>query len=1302
MALKLNHFDTKTKQDTLIQEKLENTLAEYLFPGVKFSIGTAYSEATVPEDLSEHNGMSLQFSSGKRMFFANDPNIRQQLYPNPSDGAAYPLPFTPCRIFQELPNVRVLVVDDTTGENGGVIANDDAKKLVGDCKGLIDRDFAVSNNIEPRPFQFRLGIRPQQESPVMRIAKGTLAPARLDKFGESFFRIGGSAKDNTLRSKIGYDMVLATSSFKGRKGEDAIKPGEYVLTIGLGVKADAQYREHSLGTQILVNYPKAVQQEILPLIKQQAEKLASDQKDPRRLALRYIETYERRKALLAKHDEASLDTLEEIENKFSIFDTLDSGGETGEIEDGEDNSTQQKDLLIYSLLKADLSGYCQLIEHPKIIAELQEFARKQWVEIATGRSIKFTSGLAQPSLDLKLNEICIPYIAEGEEIIVTRSPLINSNGVITLKNKYLPRLEPWGRGRLGGKSKSPVDLSQDILSLPLPLRQNALPEMLNGCVYIHPKTAMDNMQCDFDGDLLAFAPSKDFPQLTAEVKEKILASNRYPDIVKKTKVPYQGTFEEIAVSAMENKIGIIANDIQKNIALQCEIDAMPQTEKADYLKKILVHLGKVVVRHQKGKLQIPDKTLDQIYKITQVQARDENQIEQQLQSFKKLLKDCVAELGNELQVATDGPKSALRPDDSIIQYCQAITAYKEVEWLNDKKNLEAFTDRGMKTNGYSPIDLMIKQTNQIFEQCQLIARPIEQFRSFYPELEFTSEHQEYAQEIKKNYNSVVKQRIELESRKKLESGPYMVITSPVSGKKLEITNLIRFEPAKNPNFWSISELTIRIQSRQPTNNMPQPLKATVKYKNTDGQEIDIPIGTISMKSMSEHDLKPGMFIEQGKVEFHFGISEGMIDALKQQTREYLESVKNNTPEAERLQLAAAIHDVSHTEEKYGQRRAGVAFAVFPEEVENQLKQLQFTQMKVIGTQFNEYANRNFKGEKVAIKFENGPHPREPTQTARWVIVEGKKLGTLDARSPHLLAGCEARATVSSCASTSVVITSLKNAENKLQIDSVNKYAFAGRQWQGEKTNITIDLRQTNPRQPPKVFALVGDKVLGILNKQSVTFLQQRLAQIGRELHGFTFTGTVNHAPASYADIVIDPTTVKYSDVESTQQQVDQKEHKRVATVVFFEAPVERSHHQRTEQVMCNMVKRAVNRAIELGCDTVHFVDASPYKSDSPSVVVQTISEVARSRRDINIELSAATSVKNAMQLLEQPNDIVIGIGSIETAPIIDYASSLGKAVVAYLPETGEFERHNLPQMETTIQKTVSTQKKRLEQEQSID
>lgn len=260
MALRLNHFDTKIKQDTQIHEKLKNTLAEYLFPSVEFSIGTAYPEATVPQDLEEYRGKTLQFSAGKRMFFASN-EIRDSLYPNPSDGAAYPLPFTPCRTFHVLQNVRILVVDDVTGENGSVIAVNDAKKLVGDCKGLIDKDFAASNNIEPRAFQFRLGIKPQAESPVMRIAKGTLAPKKLDKLGESFFRMGGNVRDGTLRSKIGYDMVVATSCFKGRKGEDAIQPGEYMLSVGLGVKALALYRQHSLGTQILVNYPKSVERE---------------------------------------------------------------------------------------------------------------------------------------------------------------------------------------------------------------------------------------------------------------------------------------------------------------------------------------------------------------------------------------------------------------------------------------------------------------------------------------------------------------------------------------------------------------------------------------------------------------------------------------------------------------------------------------------------------------------------------------------------------------------------------------------------------------------------------------------------------------------------------------------------------------------------------------------------------------------------------------------------------------------------------------------------------------------------------
>jgi hypothetical protein len=1239
MVLRLNHFDTKTKQETGIEEKLENTLAEYLFPDVEFSIGTAYPEATIPEDLQEYNGKTLQFSAGKRMFFASDSTIREQLYPNPSDGAAYPLPFTPCRSFHELENVRILVVDDVTGDSGGVIASDDARTLVGDCKGLIDRNFAVANNIDVRAFQFRLGIKPQAESRVMRIAKGTLAPTQLERLGESSFRMGGKVRDGTLRSRFGYDLVLATSSFKGRKGDDAIKPGEYLLSIGLGVKALALYREHSLGTQILVNYPSSVNNEILPIIKQQAEQLASDQKDIRKLAQRYIETYERRKAVLAKNQEIEPNLQADID-KFTIFDNLDSGGEIKDVRENDNLTLSQKDLLLYSLIKADLANYCQLLEHPKIIAELQEFTRKQWVEIATGRSIKFTSGLAQPSLDLQHDEICIPFLTEGEEIIVTRSPLINSNGVITLKNKHLP-------------------------------------EMLDGCVYIHSKTAMDNMQCDFDGDLLAFAPSRDFPHLAAEVKERNLPENRYPDIIKKDKVAYQGSFAEIVVSAMETTIGIIASEIQKNIALQCEVCAIPQLERFNYLLKISNHFNYLINQHQQGKLNIPRNLLQQVDSITAIKNKnlDNFQIHQNLHLVKNLLNDCVGLLGNELQIAADGPKSALCPNAEIINFCEAITAYKQVEWLSDKKNNQAFTNRGMKTNGYSPIDLMIRQTNEIFEQHQITARPIEQFRKLYPGIEFSLQQKQIAQQIKDQYNSKIRERIQLEEQQKVEPGPYLTITSPSSGKELKITNLIKFPAARNLDFWRWAKpglrpsqyLDIRVGARKPTPQMPHTLLAIAKFTNN-AKVINIPIGTISIDSVKEHNIKPGTTIKQAKVEFHFGISDGIIDALKQQTREYIESISEETPLEDKRQLAAAIHDVSHTGESKnysGLKRAGVAFAVFPEEAIAQLQKLQFTEMRAIGTQFNECAGRDFSGDKVAVKFEDGINPREPTKTARWVMLEGKKLGIIDARSPHLLAGCEAVASITSPSSTSVIVTSLRNPENKIQIDQINRYAFANRNWQGEQTNITLDMQRTDSRKAPIVFAKLGNQVLGILNKESVGFLQKQLASKGRSIQGLTIVGTVNKAPPSYADIIIDPSSVKFPEHETLN----------IATVVIINGTVEPKFQAKTEQVLGNMIKRAIARAVENAFERVQIVDISPQPTPQ---LQENLQQIAGERKDIEIEFIGTKSPKEAIRLLSQPSDILIGVKTAETYGIIELVANRGKAMATYIPETGSFDRRNLP------------------------
>lgn len=1283
MSIDFKLFDTKTKQDLGTKYSVKNCLAEYLFPDVEFNIGIAYPEATVPEDLKNHDGKTLQFASKHRMIYASDPTIREQLYPNSSDGVAYPLPFTPCLSFHKLQNVRILVVDDVTGENGGVIADAEAKKIVGDCKGLIDKSLAEINGIK-NVFQFRLGIKPQEQNPVMRIAKGTLAPVPLD-FGDLKYQ----TSQQNIKAKTGYDLVLATSSFKGRKGEDAIAPGEYFLSeVGLGVKYEAVYRPHSLGTQVLVNYPRAVEQEILPIIEKQAQELAQLQKDPRKLALLYIKDYESRKMLNPESDTDFIDR--DMDSELDIFDNLYSTLE-------EPLQDKKQDLLLYRLLKADLEGFSQILEHPKIITELQRFTRKKWTDIATGRSIKFTSGMAQPSLDLGLNEICIPHLPQGEEIIVTRSPLVNSNGVITLTNKHL---------------------------------SSSLP----GCVYIHPKSAMDNLQCDFDGDYLAFAPSKKFPILATEVKEKLTPENRYPDIVKKSKIPYQGTFQEIACSAIENKIGLIANEIQKNVALQCEIDKIPDSFKLLYLEKISKNLNKILIKHEAGQLKIPPEFIKNVSSV--LSSSNQNQIENKLQIFKKILKDSVGLLGNELQVAVDGPKSALRPDKSVFDFCQALTNYRKVTWLTEKKNPQVYLEQGIESNGYSPIDLMIQQTNKIFQKYQLTPRSIDQFRDFYSATQFTNIDKQTAQEIKANYNLLIKRLVELDEKKRLEPGPYLVISSPATGKRLEITNLTNFDKAKDVEFWNQNKMSIIVKSRKPTKNIPNGFQALLQ-SIVNGKQLETPIGTISLKSIQEHKIKDGIFINDGDVEFHHGISDDILSALRQQKSSYIDTLIKSTKNND-LQLAAALHDITHTPEKQqyaGQRTAGVAFAIFSDRVIDQLQELQFDRVKVLGTHLNDFSQTKFNHEKLPVRFEDAPHPSEPNKTVRWLTVNDKKLGVIAADSPQLISGSQAIASINSISANSFIITSPRSGE-QLQVDNINKYDFASKQWQSEQCHITLEVREAQGRNI--VIAKLDNQVLGVLNKKSADFMQQRLLSFNKQIQGFRFNGVIDNASPRLAEVIIDPSTVEFpqafdkdfdshyfantvekvedvspnkssassiysnpiraaptsnkspgpkivvsnhnSNLDHKQTSSDIKtvnltQHK-AATVIFLESTnLDGSLKQQAQQVLFKMAKRAVNRALEQGYSQINFINISPYKDENSSIV----STIKDSHKHIKIQSHYSNDIRSTIHKLKSPDDIFIAISNFDTKGIIDFVASQGKATAAYIPQTRNFEKYNLPQ-----------------------
>ncbi|NJL65652.1 MAG: hypothetical protein HC903_32575 [Methylacidiphilales bacterium] len=64
----------------------------------------------------QKQGLSLEFAADDRFYFM-DESLRVQMFDRPHFGAAYGSNmFTPCKSFAERENLRVLVIDATTGE----------------------------------------------------------------------------------------------------------------------------------------------------------------------------------------------------------------------------------------------------------------------------------------------------------------------------------------------------------------------------------------------------------------------------------------------------------------------------------------------------------------------------------------------------------------------------------------------------------------------------------------------------------------------------------------------------------------------------------------------------------------------------------------------------------------------------------------------------------------------------------------------------------------------------------------------------------------------------------------------------------------------------------------------------------------------------------------------------------------------------------------------------------------------------------------------------------------------------------
>jgi hypothetical protein len=496
--------------------------------------------------------------------------------------------------------IRIKIVDR---ESNNPIEREEAAKFhVGDCHGkiaprLVQQIGGELYKTEHKncPFQFRLAWNKDWQNPNLQsttpasfLAKGTLLPNYnltekqgydlvLDRSSikgivknQSPFTI--TLKDNIWQLSIEQDNPLAKQlnrllkeheidfnvtkerenqlfDFKlnnpsqadietieqefGSWGIDKLVPcGDYELPqIIIGNRAYAEEQKYDNSWQFLTWFSKeAIEKDIVPATQLEALKLAAISQDSLALNQYIVEKYDRT-FKLAFSDEELAQNLE-------------------------DNNEHDRDTAIMSLLRNDKLGL--LDQYPKIVEFKREQLRKSWLELATKGAVKLDTAMAQPCENLHKGTIVAPHLQQGEEVIVTRYPIVCKDNI----RRYT------------------VDNHQPAaLSL----------QHYRNCVFIRPDQAMQHHQCDFDGDQLVVTPTSKMPNIAREIRHAN-QENEFLSIVKRQKTDYAppqfNSLRQVAAAVRDNSIGYIATAIGRVASHQLnKLDKIYSSEELEKYNK---------------------------------------------------------------------------------------------------------------------------------------------------------------------------------------------------------------------------------------------------------------------------------------------------------------------------------------------------------------------------------------------------------------------------------------------------------------------------------------------------------------------------------------------------------------------------------------------------------------------------------------------------------------------------------------------------------------------------------------------
>ncbi|MEH1922783.1 hypothetical protein [Nostoc sp.] len=1139
MTLELKHFDprlnqwiyiddNKTNSQSILTENLSNTLLEFYFPDKKFSFGHS-DEYSTDEDFKNHpDGQILLLSSKTRLLYGEKECLEtiQKICPDSKDRGAYGSIFLgACKnaIHEKL---NILVVDDSTdnrGENGGILSNDLAYKLVGDCYGQIStqlydkltlRESQVDKSYRVIQHRFGWVDGVGEDTTKYRFGKGTLRPYRLDRIKYA---------DPNNKPKI--EIILPVSSFKGTdkdrpKGstKPQIKPGLYQQNIWLAEKGQSQQGQMSI-SQLLASFPQGMK-DFAEELEVQAQRLASIQNDPRIVAAYYCERYEKRKESLSQNKLK----IGEVNNQEADVKNLRTNDDLDADQEFDDESTKD-DLFMYKLIKADLLGHQQLLETEKVKQELSRFVQSEWRDIAIGKTLTFDRGMIIPSKELKNGEICVPWLKQEEKVLNFRSPFLNSNGLCVSTNKHVEdRVAP------DGKSLQGIIVVNDEDHKRIQARITELEIRGISVDFIDPaETESERQARDYDGDCIGVARASLYPNLTAEAERRNLPQNAYSPTVKLKKQsfydPSDGTqppFEKIAIHMSDSiSVGIINNQVTALEALESEIEILKTygtlEQQSTYLDQVSSHYKVLFEQeHQKEPKLIREeyKSYMQGFVELALGQRTPEIIQQAMDVNRLMYREMIGEGCYQNQIAVDLFKSAKKPEmDKIRENSRYL--YRDVNYIKDKKLKTVYLSTGITPKGYSPVELLISQTNKYFQESQLESRPIVQFKDLFKGVEFTPQQKFAAIAAKYEFDRKFNAAVRMERRRETEKGPSAIIQTPQSCQ-LEITNLTRYG---HPLIWKAQTLNIRldeIKEQFRSFERPHRLLAVAQIDGEIGEDKKPAyrhLGTVSQQSVTDHNLKAGMAMQGAKLlELKPELTRSQTKLLFALANDAAEAFCASIPESEKLASAAAAWNIcaSRQDELEVARKenanpqaiakkvSNFAFAAFPNEIISRLDKLQFTEPKLVtlNNEANHFLGKKWNAhEKHSIEIRASHHPvGHERHVSRLMFVqdtdsEYKEFAMLETRTAQLPIGTKALSCMVGVepATASATIGLPGNEPVEITIRELKNFSYAGLVFNAESVNLEFG---TVPVTDKTVKIKIDALTLGELDSDSVQQLKQ--------------------------------------------------------------------------------------------------------------------------------------------------------------------------------------------------------------------